>query len=190
MITRGSQSFPLDIHLIQSTNSKYIQKINCSPHQHHSNTLHQSVMYIHQKIKTMSHLLPNNVKQDKKVKRLQMIVNLKTNRQTSQTEIFVASNKSTLKQIKASIFSDFGSLVNPKCSQDYKVKRSNTRSYVIYPKFLLLIHLIFIIGYTSALERVLRTDTMTNTKLSHYKCSFINTHTMKVLQCTTDVQRR
>lgn len=71
--------------------------------------------YIQQKITTMSHLFPTNV-QHKKVKRLEMALKLKKN-QTLQTELFVASNKSTEKQIKASIFSDFRSPVNPNYSQ-------------------------------------------------------------------------
>lgn len=35
--------------------------------------------------------------------------------------------------MKASFLSDFGSLVNPKHSQAYEAKGSDTRFYVIYP---------------------------------------------------------
>lgn len=44
VLTRGSQPFPLNAHVIQSTNSKHAQKMKCSQHHHCSNSLHQSGM--------------------------------------------------------------------------------------------------------------------------------------------------
>lgn len=78
-IKTSSTTFSSKCPHIQSTHSKYAQKMRCS--QCH----HPPILYIIQecytplKIKTMAHLLPNKVQQYKKVKRLQMAANLKNN---------------------------------------------------------------------------------------------------------------
>lgn len=44
VLTWGSQPFPLNVHVFESTDSKYSQKMKCGQQQHWSNSLHRSGM--------------------------------------------------------------------------------------------------------------------------------------------------